>query len=329
MSNYLRSVTVSDVESKASFYVFTNPVSAGYFTTLGIPLLLGRDFRPEDEPQVTPGERSHNQLGRATGNGGRGRKTSDFDASRFCIVSESLARQQFGTANPVGRQFCFSASGCSGEPGIEVVGVVKDLHYTEITKSDPAGILYEPSWSNGPEVRWLEVRFAGSAAPVISGIRRALQDQDPNVPLSHVRMMEEYVNSRLAHERLIAYLSSFFGILALGLASVGLYGMLAYAVTRRTREIGIRMALGATRSDMVAVILRESIVPVIAGLAIGLVAAFSWSLFLGSLLYGVDSFDLESTLLAVAVMLAAALLAAVIPARRATKVDPMVALRHE
>ena len=119
----------------------------------------------------------------------------------------------------------------------------------------------------------------------------------------------------MAHERLIAYLSSFFGILALGLASVGLYGVLAYAVTQRTREIGIRMALGAQRSDMVGMILRESFVPVLAGVVIGLVAAFSWSLFLGSLLYGVDSFDLESVSLAVTVMLAAALLAAAIPAR--------------
>jgi ABC-type antimicrobial peptide transport system permease subunit len=141
--------------------------------------------------------------------------------------------------------------------------------------------------------------------------------------------MEEYVNSYLAHERLIAYLSSFFGILALGLASVGLYGVLAFAVTQRTREIGIRMALGARQRDVVGMILRVCIVPVLSGVAIGLVAAFSWSLILGSLLYGVDSFDLGSVLLSVAVMLAAALLAAAIPARQATKVDPMVALRYE
>jgi ABC-type antimicrobial peptide transport system permease subunit len=133
----------------------------------------------------------------------------------------------------------------------------------------------------------------------------------------------------MARERLIAYLSSFFGILALGLASVGLYGVLAYAVTRRTREIGIRMALGARASDVVRVILRESFVPVAAGLAIGLVAAFFWNVFISSLLYGVDSFDLASTLVAVTLMLSAAVLAAAIPVRRATKVDPMVALRYE
>jgi len=215
------------------------------------------------------------------------------------------------------------------EHPIEIVGVVKNIHYGEVTAADPMGALYEPSWANGSAARYLEVRFAGSAAPVIAEIRRALQDQDPNVPLLRVRMMEEYINSRMARERLIAYLSSFFGILALGLASVGLYGVLAYAVTRRTREIGIRMALGARASDVVSVILRESFVPVAVGMAIGMVAAFSWNVFISSLLYGVDSFDLASALVAVTVMLAAAVLAAAIPARRATKVDPMVALRYE
>ena len=278
---------------------------------MGIPLLAGRDFRREDEPVVTPR--------------GWGKK----DASRVCIMDQSLARQQFGTVNAVGRRFCYPGSDCSGDQGIEVIGVVKDVHYGEITGPDPMGTLYEPSWSNGADARWLAVRFDGSAAPVIAGIRRALQDQDPNVPLLHVRLMEEYINSRLAHERLIAYLSSFFGILALGLASLGLSGVLACVVTQRTREIGIRMALGARRGDVVRMILRFSLVPVVAGLAIGVVVAFSWGLFLGSLIYGIDSFDLVSVSQSVAVLLAAALLAAALPARRATKVDPMVALRYE
>jgi predicted permease len=295
-----------------------NPVSSGYFTTLGIPLLLGRDFRPADEPSVTPPDSPLAQFGH-WGNGAGGKMV---DASRLCIIDEWEARHLFGTANPVGRQLWH------GEHALEIVGVVKDVHSGWVTRRDLMGTVYEPSWSNGPEPRWLLVRFAGSAAPVIAGIRRALKDQDPNVPL-RVRMMPEYVNSHLLHERLIAYLSSFFGILALGLASVGLYGVLAYGVTQRTREIGIRITLGAQRNDVIGVILRESFVPVVVGVAIGLVVAFSWSLFLGDLLYGVDSFDLPSTLLAVAVMLAAALVAAAIPARRATKVDPMVALRYE
>jgi predicted permease len=316
ISNHLRSISfvkkfATQEDLLKALVIISNPVSSGYFATLGIPLLAGRDFRREDEPVVTP---------RGGGN---------VDLPRVCIMDQSLARRQFGTVNAVGRRFCPPGDDCSGDKGSEVIGVVKDMHYTEITRPDPLGTLYEPSWSNGADARWLAVRFAGSAAPVIAGIRRALQDQDPNVPLLHVHLMEEYIDSRLAHERLAAYLSSFFGILALGLASLGLSGVLAYVVAQRTREIGIRMALGARRGDVVRMILRVSLVPVVGGLAIGVVVAFSWSLFLGSLIYGIDSFDLVSVSQSVAVLLAAALLAAALPARRATKVDPMVALRYE
>ncbi len=240
-----------------------------------------------------------------------------------------MARRQFGTANAAGRRFCYAGSDCSNDKSIEVIGVVKDVHYGEITRPDHLGAIYEPSWSNGAEARWLAVRFTGSAAPVIAGTRRVLADLDPNVPLPHVRLMEEYINKRLARERLVAYLSSFFGTLSLGLASLGLFSVLASVVTQRTREIGIRMALGAQHGDVVSIILRFSLVPVVAGLAIGIVVAFSWSIFLGSLVYGIDGFDLVSVSQSVAVLLAAALLAAAIPVHRATKVDPMVALRYE
>jgi predicted permease len=327
MSGFMKSVSVSSWPDKSeptikvTFSALSNQVSPGYFTTLGIPLLAGRDFRPEDEPRVIPDDGG--ALSR-TGGGGRW-----VDTSRVCIMDETLARKQFGTVNPVGRRFCYSGEECTGARGLEVVGVVKDAHYGEITRPDELGTFYEPNWSNGAGPLWLEVRFAGKFASVNAAIRRVLQDLDPNVPLLRVRMMEEYINGGLAHERLVAYLSSFFGILALGLAAFGLYGVLAYAVAQRTREIGIRMAMGAQRSKLIGVVLRESIAPVIVGMIIGLVVAFSWSLYLGSMLYGVDSFDLESVLLSVAVLLAAALLAATIPALRATKVDPMVALRYE
>ncbi len=323
ISGYLSSIMVTSQLSEPAFGVFFNPVSSGYFKTLGIPLLFGRDFRPEDEPVGTTTRAQFAGLSRLSGGG------KWVDASRVCILDETLARQQFGTANALGRQFCYRPNGCSGRPGIEIVGVVKSAHYSQIAASDQSGLLYEPSWSNGATVRWLLVRFAGSVAPVIAGARRALQDEDPNVPLMHVRMMQEYVNTQLAHERLIAYLSAFFAILALGLATVGIYGVLAYAVTRRIREIGIRRAMGAQPADVFGLIFRESVVPVAAGVTIGLAAAFSWSLLIGSLLYGVDSFDLPSVTLSVAVMFTAATLAVAIPARRATRVDPMVALRYE
>jgi ABC-type antimicrobial peptide transport system permease subunit len=244
-------------------------------------------------------------------------------------MSRSLARQQFGTVNVVGRRFCFPGEDCSAGKGREVIGVVKDVHHSGITEPDPDATIYEPSWSNGAEARALAVRFDGSAAPVIAGIRRVLRDQDPNVPIMRVRLMEEYINSRLARERLIAYLSGFFGILALGLAALGLSGVLASVVAQRTREIGIRIALGARPGDVARMVLRFSLVPVVAGLAIGVAVAFAWGIFLGSLIYGIGSFDLVSVSQSVAVLLAAALLAAAIPARRATQVDPMVALRCE
>ena len=312
ISNRLRTIFVSANLFEVGLMMNSNPVSSGYFATLGIPLLEGRDFRREDEPVVTPS--------------GGGRRV---DASRVCIMDQSLARQQFGTVNAVGRRFCYPGTDCSGDKGIEVIGVVKDVHYGEITRPDASGTFYEPSWSNGADARLLAVRFAGSAAPVIAGIRRALQDLDPNVPLLHVRLMGDYINTRLAHERLAAYLSSFFGILALGLASLGLAGMLACLVTQRTREIGIRMALGARREDVVGMILRFALVPVVAGVAIGVVVAFYWGLFFGSQFYGVDSFDLVSVSESVGVLLAVALVAAAFPARRATRVDPMVTLRYE
>jgi ABC-type antimicrobial peptide transport system permease subunit len=178
-------------------------------------------------------------------------------------------------------------------------------------------------------VRWLEVRFPGNAAPVIAGVRRELREMDPNVPVLRVRTIDEYLNVALQHERLIAYLSGFFGILALGLASVGLYGVLAYAVTQRTREIGIRMALGAQRGDVVRMIVRESLTPVLIGLVIGVVAAFVLARLITSLLFGISPSDPGAIALAVAAMLAVSLLAAAAPARRATKVDPIVALRYE
>lgn len=313
---------ISALGESPSLDIYVNQVSSGYFTTLGIPVLVGRDFRPEDEPGMLPSDRV--QFPRSGSSGGRW-----VDTSRVCILDETLARQQFGTTNSVGRRFCYPGTDCSGTHGIEVVGVVKDAHYEGITSRDHEGTLYEPSWTNGTGSRWFEVRFVGSAAPIIAGIRQALQEQDPNVPLLRVRMMRDYINSHLAHERLVAYLSSFFGILALGLTTVGLYGVIAYVVTQRTREIGIRIALGARRRNVAAMIFRVSIVPVVAGVLIGLAASFAWSLFLGSLLFGVASFDLGSPFLAVTLMLAAALLAAAIPARRATKVDPIVALRYE
>ena len=219
----------------------------------------------------------------------------------------------------------YSAAGA-----LEIVGVVKDAHYMQIKATDREGTFYIPSWSNGAEARFLELRTtAGDAGAVTAALRREVRAIDPNVPVLRTGTLEDDFNRALSRERMIAFLSGFFGLLALGLASVGLYGVMAYAVTQRTREVGIRLALGARRGEVVGLIVRESLKPVLAGMAIGLAAALAVTRLVAGLLYGVAPRDPLSIILAAAAMLTVALLAAALPARRASRVEPMTALRHE
>ena len=300
-----------------------NSVSEGYFTTLGIPMLLGRDFRLQDEPTVTPKDSFMAAIGRQSGS-----SSEQADAAGVCIVNESLARRLFGDSSPLGHHLSFQDR-YSAPSGLEIIGVVKDVHHMAIRKQDREGMIYVPSWSNGAEARWLDVRFAGDAAPVIAGIRRELHDQDSNVPLLRSRTLREYVDGALSRERLIAWLAGFFALLAVALASVGLYGVVSYAVNQRTREVGIRMALGAQGNDVVRMILRDSLLPVLAGVALGLGGALALARLVSGLLYGVAPRDPLSIVVAAAGMLAVAFLAAAIPARRASRVDPLQALRYE
>ena len=301
-----------------------NSVTSGFFRTLGASLLLGRDFQPQDEPAVTPGESLLSAMSRASG----GTNESRASASHVCIIDEQLSRHLFGGANPLGRHLSFEDK-YSPAKALEIVGVVKDIHYSSIRNPDRVGTIYQPSWSDGPGIRWLEIRFTGNAAPVIGAVRAALRDMDPNVPVLRVRMMQEYLNDAMARERLIAFLSSLFAVLALGLAAVGLYGVMAYAVRRRTREVGIRMALGARRSDVIRMFLREALGSLLVGVAVGLAGTLAVTRLIANQLYGVAPGDGASIGIAIAAVFAASLAAVAIPARRAMKVDPMVALRYE
>jgi predicted permease len=329
MGNYSRAASVSaeGYAPKQGEQLITgvNAVSEGTFTTLGIPLLLGRDFRAEDEPAVTPGESLIAAIGRTAG-GSSGEAPAN--ASRICIVDETLARHFFAGGNPVGRHLSYHDV-YRPEDALEIVGVVKSAHYDDVRRRDREGTMYVPSWSDGAEARWLLLRTGGPAPPPIDAVRRELRAMDPNVPVMRVRTLEQDVNANFARERLIALLAGFFGVLALGLASVGLYGVMAYGVTQRTREVGLRMALGAARGDVVRMIVRESMAPVLIGMVIGLGAALGLTRLVAGLLYGVAPRDPASIVFAVAAMLAVALAAAAIPARRASRVEPGIALRHE
>ena len=328
MGHYMRSFSLSaeGYEPKAGEQLFAlgNAVTEGYFTTLGIPLLLGRDFRPEDEPAVTPGESLMAAIGRASG----GSSEEPANASHICIIDEAMARHFFAGASPIGRHLSYMDR-YTPRNALEIVGVVKNAHYGGVRHADDTGTVYIPSWSDGAESRWMVLRVAGGTPAPIEAIRRELRGMDPNVPIMRVRTLEQDVNAAFARERLIALLSGLFGMLALGLASVGLYGVMSYGVTERTREVGLRIALGAQRGDVVGMIVRESLVPVIVGMAIGLGAALALTRLVAGLLFGVAPRDPASMLFAVAAMLGVALLAAAIPARRASRVEPGIALRHE
>ena len=329
MGSYARSRSFSaeGYQPKAGerMVAFSNPVSSGYFTTLGIPMLIGRDFRPHDEPAVTPRGDIFAELGRNSGGGGDDKAAN---ASRICIINESLARHLFGGASPIGRRLSYDDP-FDPSNALEIVGVVKDVRHWSVRQSDDSGIIYVPTWSDGADARWLVIRAGGLTTPILTALRRELRELDANVPVLHTSTLEEYVNANLRRERLIAYLVGFFGVLALGLASVGLYGVMAYAVTRRTREVGIRMALGAQRVDVIRMIISDSLVPVFAGIAVGLGAAFALTRLVSAMLYGVAPHDPASMAFATAAMLVVALFASAIPARRAASVEPTEALRYE
>ena len=318
------SFSAEGYQPKPDEYVYANPVSSGFFTTLGIPVLLGRDFTDQDQPAVTPADNFLAAIGRMGG----GFNESIASASKVCIINESLARRIFGDGNPIGRHISFEDRYSAGA-GLEIVGVVKDVHYAAVRHADSAGVVYTPTWARGAEARWLGVRVAGDTAPVIAAIRGAVRQMDPNVPVLKTRTMQEYVNATVQRERMIAYLSGFFGILALAMASVGLYGVMAYAVTQRTREVGIRMALGAQRGNVVRMIVRESLVPVLFGMGFGMFAALGLTKLVAGMLFGVAPRDPASILAAAVVMLGVALLASAIPARRASRIEPLDALRYE
>ncbi len=330
MGNYLQSASAAaegyQPQPGERGGVLVNTVTAGYLPTLGIPILLGRDFRAEDEPAVTPGDTLLGAIGRM----GSGHSDDDVaTAAKVCIIDETLARHWFANTNPLGLHVSYG-SRYDPADALEIVGVVKSAHYTSVKRfSDREGMLYLPSWSKGAEVRSLVVRVSGEATSAIAAIRRELRTMDPNIPLLGARKLEDYVNGRVWRERLIALLSGFFGILALGLASVGLYGVMAYAVTQRTREVGIRMALGAQRAEVVRMIVRESLVPVACGMVIGLGAALALATLVAGLLYGVPPRDPLSMAIAGLAMLAVSFAAAAIPARRASRVEPVKALRYE
>ena len=235
-----------------------------------------------------------------------------------------MARLFFGDANPLGRLVIF-------EPGDtkEIIGVVKDAKYLEIRETPPATIFLD-TFQEKHAASQFEVRTAGDPAILIATVRREIHDlTNGRIAIGKTYTFAEQVDASIVQERLIAMLSAFFGAAALLLSAMGLYGLLAYMVARRSNEIGIRMALGAARRDVVRMVLSDAMLLVAIGLALGIPLALGGARLIASQLYGVSAHDTTAIAGSAMVLLGVALLAAWLPARRASRVDPMVSLRCE
>jgi predicted permease len=274
-------------------------VAPKYFETMGIPLVVGRDFGPQD------GEHS----------------------PKVTVVSESMARHYFPNENPLGRRFSLTRQEASEER--EIIGVVKDAKFDNL-RTGNARIVYlshQQDWTR-PSITFA-LRTTGDPAALMTPVRHTIQSAGKDIPVTGIRTLATQMNEVLAKERLVATLSGFFGLLALLLACIGLYGLMAYAVTRRTNEIGIRMALGARGQDVLRLIMRETMLLVLPGVALGLGAAVVTTRFISSLLFGLAATDPVTLMAAALLLIVVAAFAGYLPAHRAARVDPMEALRCE
>jgi predicted permease len=274
-------------------------VRENFLETMGIPLLQGRTLRIQDDER----------------------------APRVAVVNQAFAKQFFHNENPIGKRFGFEVDSASQ---IEIVGLSADAKYTSL-RDEIKPTIYFPWSQEVDEFRSMafEMRAAGEPSALIAAVREAVRSVEANLPVVDVKTQIEQSDETLRTERLFARLFGFFGVLALLLAGIGLYGLLAYAVAQRMQEIGIRVALGAQTRDVLRLIIGQGILLAALGVTLGLGGAFGLTRLMQTMLYGVSPTDLLTFAVIAVVLLLVALLACWIPARRATKVDPLIALRCE
>jgi predicted permease len=274
-------------------------IGLDYFRTIGTPLVRGRDFTPQDSA----------------------------NAPAVAIINETMARRFFPNEDPLGKRLRFGDTAPNSQP-CEIVGVVKD---TLIRLDDQSlrAVTYRPLAQQHSQRVTLVVHTTGNPNTLFAAVRQAVQTLDENLPAQEIKTLDEFIAFSFWPMQMGARLVGAFGLLGLLLASVGLYGVMSYTVAARTREIGVRMALGAERGDVLRLIVGQGLVLALCGAGTGLVLALVATRVLQRFLFGVGATD-PLTFLGVALLLTlVALLACWIPARRATKVDPMIALRYE
>jgi predicted permease len=304
------SMTVESHQPKPddSSSVWANSISPGYFKAMGIPVLAGRDFNERDEITAAPPPGA-----------------PDF---RVVIVNERFARHYFGDSPAVGRRIGFGTDPNTPTP-IEIVGVVRDSKYTDVRDETQRQAFFPYLESSRPNAFTVYIRTSRPAESMFGLVRQTVGQLDSAIPVHSTRTLERQVALSLSRERLVATMTLTFGTLATALAIVGLYGVMSFTVARRTREIGVRVALGATSSIISWLVIREVLVITIVGIALGLPAAWWLGRFVSAQLYEVRSTDPLTIAAAVTLLLAVALLAGLIPSRRAARLDPTTALRHE
>jgi predicted permease len=272
-------------------------ISPNFFEVMGIPIVMGRSLTERD----------------------------DAAAPKVVVINEAAVRKYFANQNPIGQRFGSSLE-TTGQ--LEIVGVLRDAKYSSVRDTAPP-TMYIPYLQTRLSSAVFEVRTAGAPAGVMGGLREVARQIDPNLPLTDVSTQIEQVEQRFAQEKLFAQAYTLFGGLALLLASIGLFGLMSYSVSRRTNEIGIRMALGAQRQHVLKLVLGESMMLVVLGILVGIGIALSASHLISTLLFGLPPRDPMSMMAAVLVMVLVSAVAGYLPARRASKVDPMVALHYE
>ncbi|WP_263355782.1 ABC transporter permease [Acidicapsa ligni] len=277
--------------------VFLNNVGNGYFATMGLTIQAGREFSSHDT-QTSP---------------------------KVAVINQTMAHLFFPDGSAVGHHFVLGDDPADPEE-IEVIGIVKDAKYTSLGRSGQMAA-YFPCTQRVGFYGNFTVRYAGDPGPIITAVRQIVAQANPNILVSGVSTLKEQVANSIATQSLIAQLSAFFGSLAVFLACLGIYGLMSYSVVRRTNEIGIRRALGAQTRTLLWMILRESVILLAFGLALGMPIALASAGILTKLLYQLSPTDPWTFATCAVIVAAMTLLAAWLPARRATKVDPIVALR--
>lgn len=272
-------------------------VSPHYFETVGMPVVEGRNFATSDTEQSLP----------------------------VTIVNQAFVREFLRDKDPIGQYFGYDQA---NDHRFQIIGVVKDARVNDIRENAPP-MVYHSVAQDVIDVESLDVRTVADPSPLISQVRQAVRSVDPNLPIGGITTLAEQVSNNLAQQKLIARLTSIFGVLAVGLACLGLYGVMSYTVARRTSELGIRLALGSTRRNVLWVVLRESLIVIGAGILVGACLSLAGTRLVSSMLFGLGPHDPFTLAAAAVLLLLVSVAAGLLPAWRAAHVDPTEALRAE